>query len=200
MVTDAPDPETRASLLLRIRDFHDHASWELFVRTYGPAVYQFCARRGVHDSHAVDLVQDVLTQVAVSIRSFEYDPSRGRFRDWLGAVVRSKLARHWRANVHNVSRADLDHIASTRLQAEWADECDAHLLRVAMAAIRESFTPLNWKSFELTWVDGRSAKEVAAALAIPVAQVYVAKSRIAKRLAEELRHLSADIPWLAGPP
>ena len=37
--------------------------------------------------------QEVLAQVARSIRDFEYQPGRGRFRDWLGAVVRNKVCR-----------------------------------------------------------------------------------------------------------
>ena len=94
MVPDLPSPTTRGSLLCRLRDSADGISWELFVHTYGPAVYHFCRRRGVQDSDAVDLVQEVLAQVVVSMRSFEYEPARGRFRDWLGAVTRSKLARH----------------------------------------------------------------------------------------------------------
>ena len=83
---------------------------------------------------------------------------------------------------------------------EWASELDAHLLHAALAAIRGGFDPTNWRASERTWIACEPAAAVAAALGIPVAQVYVAKSRIAKRLADELRHLSDDTPRLAGPP
>jgi RNA polymerase sigma-70 factor (ECF subfamily) len=191
---------THASLIGRLKDLGDGGAWERFVRTYGPAVYDFCRRRGVQDADAIDLVQDVLSQVVVSIRSFEYDPSRGCFRDWLGAVTRSKLARHWRAAANRPERPGLgdDEIAMPGLEAEWAVELDAHLLRIAIEAIRPHFEPTNWSAFEQTWRDGRPAPETAAALGIPVAQVYVAKSRIAKRLAEELRQLGDDVPGWRG--
>jgi RNA polymerase sigma-70 factor, ECF subfamily len=202
MFNDLAIPSTHVSLLGRLRDPADSASWELFVRTYGAAVYHFCRRRGLQESDAVDLVQDVLAQVMISIRTFHYDPARGRFRDWLGAVTRSKLARHWRAAArpeNAKSQNNPDEIAANGVDPEWTSELDSHLLHVALESIQASFDPTNWKAFERTWVHSEPAVEVAASLGIPVSQVYVAKSRIAKRLAEELHHLSGDIPWLAGP-
>ncbi|MGL6073358.1 MAG: RNA polymerase sigma factor [Fimbriiglobus sp.] len=202
MFYDLSATATHVSLLGRLRDPGDMASWELFVRTYGTAVYNYCRRRGLQDSDAADLVQEVLAQVMVSIRTFDYDPSRGRFRDWLGMVTRGKLARHWRnasKNGHVHSDHKLDDIASNGIDPEWTAELENHLLHVAMESIQDAFDPTNWKAFERTWVHNEPTVEVAASLGIPVAQVYVAKSRIAKRLAEELHHLTDDIPWLAGP-
>jgi RNA polymerase sigma factor (sigma-70 family) len=201
MIPDLLLPVTRASLLGRLRDPGDGVSWELFVRTYGPAMYHFCRRRGVQDSDAVDLVQEVLTQVVTSIRSFEYDPNRGRFRDWLGAIVRSKLSRHWRTRARSELASptyDPDKLYNQGLDAEWTNELEAHLLNVALATIQGAFTPSNWRAFELTWMHDRPANEVATMLDLPIVQVYVAKSRIAKRLADELKLLSDDTPWLAG--
>jgi RNA polymerase sigma-70 factor, ECF subfamily len=194
---------THVSLLGRLRDTTDSTAWELFVRIYGSAMYHFCRRRGLQDSDAVDLVQEALAQVMVSIRNFQYDPVRGRFRDWLGAVIRSKLARHWRttARTENLTESvDPDQIPTSGVDPEWTNELNNHLLHTALDSIRSSFDPTNWKAFERTWIYSDSAVEVAASLGIPVAQVYVAKSRIAKRLADELHQLSDDVPWLAGPP
>lgn len=199
MSSDVSVPSTHMSLLGKLRDASDAVSWELFVRTYGIFLHQFCVRRGLQDCDAVDLVQEVLAQVVVSIRTFQYDPSRGRFRDWLGAVTRSKLARHWRDTARPDSpkaSQDPDQLSAPGVDPEWASELDAYLLHTALNGIRAAFDPTNWQAFERTWIACEPAVDVAAALGIPVAQVYVAKSRIAKRLAEELRFLSEDIPWL----
>jgi hypothetical protein len=40
-----------------------------------------------------EVSQEMLSQVTRSIRTFTYQPELGRFRDWLGAVTRSKLGR-----------------------------------------------------------------------------------------------------------
>src|SRR5882762_6857982 len=89
---------TRPSLLLRIKDAQDDDAWTTFVEVYAPLVYRYCRRNGLQDSDSADVAQEVLAQVARSIRQFEYDPGRGRFRDWLGAVIHSKLMNHFRSD------------------------------------------------------------------------------------------------------
>src|SRR5262245_44373845 len=87
---------TRASLLVRLRDPRDGDAWRLFADTYVPLVYGHLRRHGLQEADAADVAQEVLTQVARSIGGFDYQPERGRFRGWLGAVVRSKLARFFK--------------------------------------------------------------------------------------------------------
>src|SRR5262245_48529780 len=84
-------PSTRASLLVRLRDPHDGAAWDTFVRLYAPLVYGLARRRGLQDADAADLTQEVLWTVARSVGGLEYDPARGTFRAWLYTVVRTRL-------------------------------------------------------------------------------------------------------------
>ena len=84
---------TRPSLLLRLRDPGDDDAWRTFVETYSPLVCAYCRRRGLQDSDVADVTQEVMTQVLRSITAFTYQPDRGRFRDWLGAITRTKLLR-----------------------------------------------------------------------------------------------------------
>src|SRR5262249_21126201 len=88
-------PETRRSLLVRLRDPRDHRAWEDFVALYGPVAYRFLRRRGLQDADAADVMQNVLNVVAGSMSRFDYDPALGRFRAWLFEVVRRQLAK-WR--------------------------------------------------------------------------------------------------------
>ena len=88
------DPRaTKPSLLLRIRDATDSASWNEFAEIYGPIIRSYCRRRGLQPTDADDVVQEILTRVARSIGTFEYEPGRGRFRDWLGTVTRNRITR-----------------------------------------------------------------------------------------------------------
>ena len=61
---------TQPSLLLRFRDASDAESWRTFVSVYAPLIYRSCRRRGLQDADAADVGQEVLTQVARSIRDF----------------------------------------------------------------------------------------------------------------------------------
>ncbi len=97
---------TRPSLLLRLRDRTDAQAWGTFVDLYTPLVYRFCRRRGLQAADAADVAQEVMTQVMRSIGGFTYDPSVGRFRDWLGAVVRTHVGRLHRKLVRQPVAAD----------------------------------------------------------------------------------------------
>ena len=82
-------PDTRPSLLLRLRDRSDRQAWKVFVDLYGPLVYALGRRHGLQDADAADLTQDVFSSAAV--RSLRYNPRRGSFRGWLYTVARSRL-------------------------------------------------------------------------------------------------------------
>jgi RNA polymerase sigma-70 factor (ECF subfamily) len=194
---------TRPSLLVRIRDAQDGVSWQTFVDTYAPVVYRYCRLRSLQDADAADVTQDVLTEVARCIRTFVYQPERGRFRDWLGTLTRRRLARHLdkqnRGVVETVGDEGLDEVGATQADAEWTDEFNAQVLQVALERVRPHFEPATWQAFEAVWLHNRSAAQAAEELQLPIEAVYVAKSRVLKRLEEEVRTLAEDVPQLMRP-
>jgi RNA polymerase sigma-70 factor (ECF subfamily) len=196
---------TRPSLLLRLRDLEDGSAWDLFVTTYTPLVYAYCRRRGLQASDVADVTQEVMAQVTRSIAGFSYQRDRGRFRDWLGAVTRSKIVRFLRqqsrpgrpgsATVEEL----LEQTANPESDTLWTEGFRARLLEVAMSRARPSFEEKTWNLFVGAWVDGKSASELSREFAVPVDAVYVAKSRVLKRLQEEVVALSEDHPLLLTP-
>jgi RNA polymerase sigma-70 factor (ECF subfamily) len=84
-------PLTRPSLLVRIRELQDQEAWSEFVEIYGPVVYGFARKRGLQDSDAADLTQEVLRAVTAAANKLVYDPRKGRFRSWFYTVARNKL-------------------------------------------------------------------------------------------------------------
>jgi RNA polymerase sigma-70 factor (ECF subfamily) len=92
-MAESASPETRPSLLLRLRDPADTESWRTFVEVYGPLVYGMCRRGGLRHQDGEDVTQEVFSRVAKSIRSFEYQPEIGKFRSWFGTVVRNEVKR-----------------------------------------------------------------------------------------------------------
>src|SRR5687767_1903259 len=86
-------PETRPSLLVRIRDARDHAAWGEFVEVYAPLVHAYARSRGLQDADAADVAQEVLQAVATHAGRFDYQPDRGTFRGWLFQVTLNKLRR-----------------------------------------------------------------------------------------------------------
>jgi RNA polymerase sigma-70 factor (ECF subfamily) len=195
--------ETRASLLARLRDPADDASWRTFVDLYGPIIVGYCRRLGLQDADAADVAQDVLTGVVRSIRTFEYDRERGRFRDWLRTVVRNRVGRFLRdvAGQPAWANAQLDGLPAAAQDGDWTEAFNTHILRAALDRIRSHFEPATWEAFNRAWQEQRPAAAVAAELGMGVDAVYVAKSRVLKRLRAEVTALADDWPFPPeGPP
>src|SRR5258707_15879107 len=87
-------PETRLSLLLRLRNRDDGDAWSRFVDVYGPLVYGQARRHGLSDADAADRMQEVLLAVARGVE--RYDAGRGPFRKWLFTVTMNKLRSYWK--------------------------------------------------------------------------------------------------------
>jgi RNA polymerase sigma factor (sigma-70 family) len=200
MGIDPAAMETRPSLLIRLRDVGDADAWRTFVTIYAPLVHRFGRRHGLQDADAADLTQDVLQEVCRSIRTFEYQPTRGRFRDWLLMITRRRFVRFQerraRCQEKPVHERELETIEDVRIEADWNDAFNSRVLRVALARIQPSFQPQTWQAFERVWMDNRTAAETANELSVGIDAVYTAKSRVLKRLSEEVEEIVADFSWL----
>ena len=127
-----------------------------------------------------------MAQVLRSIPDFTYQPERGRFRDWLGAVTRTKLlrflSRDARAGKGGEAEELTQQVEDPESDALWNEGFEARVLEVAMQRARPDFEETTWRIFERYWVDGRSAPEVSRELGVAIESVYVAKSPVLKRL------------------
>jgi RNA polymerase sigma factor (sigma-70 family) len=188
-------PPTRPTLLHRLRDAHDRDAWRQFVELYAPLVYGLARRHGLQDSDAADLTQDVLRSVSGAVGRFEYDPRRGRFRNWLFTAARRRIAAfRAAASRRPVAAGDTD--ARERLEQLpapddeeqfWEQEYRRRLFAWAAERVRPSFTEPSWRAFWLTAVEGRDPAAVAAELGLSLGAVYVAKSRALARIREQVR-------------
>ncbi|MEM8671575.1 MAG: sigma-70 family RNA polymerase sigma factor [Planctomycetota bacterium] len=187
---------TRVSLLIRLRDNSDDDAWSQFVDIYGPLIFHFARRCQLQESDAADLVQEVMSEVAKSMVRFEYDPEIGQFRSWLFKVAKRTSYRIYQKQLKQ-PKGTGDTRAIERLLSEpdqhddlqpiWDQEYQQHLLGWATEQIRYQFQDQTWRAFWLTSVEERTPQEVAELTGLSVGAVYVAKSRVLKKLAEKIR-------------
>lgn len=196
-------PSTQPSLLVRLRDSGDELAWSHFVGLYGPLVYSWLRQRGLQDADVADLTQDVLRQVAVSVRTFEYSPQRGAFRGWLYTVVRNRLRTfcdrelkkdvgRWRGEGGTGAFEKLSAVIDDTVETadEWDRAFERQLMSHAVEVIRPDFAETTWRAFWLTAVEGRRGIEAADELGMTPAAVYLARSRVLQKLKEQVRLLS----------
>jgi len=197
----AEAPLTRATLLVRLKDIDDSEAWTEFVQLYGPVVYGFARKRGLQDSDAADMVQEVLRSVARNADRMVYDPKKGTFRGWLYTVTRNKIynflsaqKRRPRAAGDVGSQERLESYAdpSNDAEADWELEYQRRLSSKAMDRVKHEFQPATWQAFLGTAVEGRPAVEVGESLKMTSGAVYVAKSRVLARLRDEVQKLMAE--------
>lgn len=197
-----PSPTTRPSLLLRLAADDDRESWQQFVEIYAPVVFAFARRRGLQDADAADIAQEVLTRVAEQFRQRKYDPRRGSFRGWLLTLTRHEIYdwlqdRARRADPGGGTEA-LQHLAQITDprddEAVWQREFAERVFAWAAARVRSQVSPPTWAAFWQTTVEQAKGEVVAAELGMSVAAVYLAKSRVMKRLREQVAEITEENP------
>ena len=85
--------------------------WDEFFAYYWPTIYGFARHRGCSEHTAEEIVQNVMLKVFQQRDVYQYDPTRGRFRDWLGTVVRNDVAEHRRRPANRLRTAGGDSTA-----------------------------------------------------------------------------------------
>jgi RNA polymerase sigma-70 factor (ECF subfamily) len=187
---------TSLTLLQRIRG-GDTSGWRQVVDLYTPLIYYWCRRWGVEGADADDLLQEVFQAAAQGISGFRREQAGDTFRGWLRGITRHKVLAFWRSR-GRTPEAPGGSDAWRRLQevpeeAPPEDEGDAAqasaLFHRAVGLLRGEFEERTWQAFWRTAVDGLSSGDVAAELGLSANAVRMAKSRVLRRLREELGDL-----------
>jgi len=187
---------TPVSLLQRLRNLARSeaaaGAWSEFVELYTPVLYSWASRLGLQPADAADLVQDVFVILVRKLPEFQYDSGKS-FRAWLKTVLMNR----WRDGEKRAAVAS-QHTGHPALaeanvlgQTPELEEAEYRelLVRRALEMMQREFRPATWKACWEQVVQGRSAAEVAGELGLSVNAVYVARSRVLRRLREYLDQL-----------
>lgn len=182
---------TDVSLLRRVRDSADREAWNRFAALYTPLLRQWAARLQAAGPDIDELVQEVLVSLVRTMPDFEYE-SGGRFRGWMWTVTKNKWRELLRRRARD-KRVDLDLnqiMADDPIEATDAFEYRKYLVGQALTIMRSEFQDSTWQAFVETSMGDRPAAEVASQLGLSVSAVYAAKSRVLRRLRQELGGLT----------
>lgn len=193
-----PPPETRDSLLLRVRNPNDRAAWDEFVQLYRPVIYRVAVARGLQDADALDLVQTVFVAIAQSIGTWEKSHPSARFRHWLLRVARNATINALTRRPPDQAKATVSHSdllneypdpdGRTESMIDW--EYRRQIYAQAAGLVRAEVHELTWQAFEMTAVGGVSIEVAAEELGKSVGVIYAARSRVMKRLSNLVREIT----------
>jgi len=180
---------TSTSLLTRLKKLEDREAWDRFVSLYTPLIFYWGRRSELSNDDSADLVQDVRAVLVRKLPEFQYDRQRS-FRGWLRTVTLNK----WRESNRRKSLPTVEAgesglanlTAADPSEEYWETEYRQQLVSRAMQLLRSEFQPSTWEACWEYVVEGRRAEEAAAEKGVSVWTVYSAKSRLLRRLREEL--------------
>jgi RNA polymerase sigma-70 factor (ECF subfamily) len=172
-------------------------AWEQIVKLYAPLVYHWCHSWGAQATDAENICQEVFGALLSSLPSFQEKQRQGSFRAWLKAIAHNKMVdylRVWERSAMAFGGSEASYRLSQIPSLDDLDEYEASrdlqiLYRQAVELIRNEFSDQDWKAFFLVAVNGISPTEAAVQLGMTVNSVYLAKSRIVKRVREEFEGL-----------
>lgn len=186
--------------LLKLVKKRDQTACRKLVALYSPFVYGLCLKAELQHADAADVGQEVFSSVMGKIRSFRRDRPGHSFRGWLYQISLNKIRDHYRdKRQHPV----IDGVLYEEILEEYTTEKD----RLPMASdeekwiyqgvvemIREEFEDKTWIAFWKVTVEDQRSADVAASLGMSLNAVYLARSRVLRRLREELYALDLPTP------
>jgi RNA polymerase sigma factor (sigma-70 family) len=188
MVSNA---NTRTSLLERLGDGADPMAWDDFFRRYWPFVFSVARQHGCKEHTAEEIVQEVMLALFEKKAVFRHDPSRGRFRNWLGGVVRNKvIARRRSPGERCRARGGSDdrlfdlESSGDEPDARWESAFDQAMLAFLLDKVRSQVHPRTYQAFEAVALGQCSGTEAARLTGLTPNAVYQARKNVLGRLRE----------------
>lgn len=196
---------TRASLLGRLKNWDDQASWEDFAQTYSRLIRGFAIQSGLTEGEAREVEQETLLCVAKTIHQFESNPERGTFKAWLLRLTRWRIADQFRKrppesvrqaaspglleDTPTIEKIPDDSNQDTLWDAEWRK----NIVETAIARAGRRVNPKHYQVFDLYAVRKWSAAKVAKEMGVTVVQVYLIYHRLTKQVRKEVEYLESKL-------
>ena len=183
---------TRGSLLSAVRR-GDEVGWQEFYDMYKPLILLRGGDFRLNQTEKEELVQLVMLSFFNSARTFRYDKSKGRFRDYLKKVIYNKACDLMRKRQDGTVSADeLESVLAAipdDAEDRWETEYRETLLKQAFDELKLRCDPATLQSYDLFVRKNLPAKEVASMLDIKPNAVYQHKSRVEEMLRQIVKEL-----------
>jgi RNA polymerase sigma-70 factor, ECF subfamily len=75
----------------------------------------------------------------------------------------------------------------------WNEQFQQHIFATALERSKVHFNEETWKMFEMSWLQKMEVEQVSQVLGVSIDRIYVARSRVLKRLRYEVATLADDI-------
>ncbi len=188
-------PSSVSSTLLAQVKADRPEAWTRLVNLFGPVVYRWCRQTGVARDDVPDLVQDVFRAVTLNIGAFRRDRQGDSFTAWLRTITRNSVYGYYRARRGRPAAQGGTDAQERFLQvpdpaaaieANCAQEDPGLIVPLGLDLVRAEFEDRTWQAFHRVVILRQAPARVAVDLGMSIDAVYQAKSRVLRRLRQEL--------------
>lgn len=193
-VQDVGKGEVTSSTLLAEVKARAPEAWQRFVSLYRPLVRYWCQQAGLQTADSEDVAQEVFSAVAGAVDRFQHGQAGNTFRGWLRTITRNAIVNYVRRTRREASgvggssalRMIQDIPATPPDSNAGADREETRvLIRQAFELVLAKYKDHTREAFWRVVVEKQKPEDVAQDLGVAVHVVYLAKSRVLRRLQEE---------------
>jgi len=176
-------------MLNRLAD-RSEGAWLDFVQIYENALFRFCVSRGLSHQGAADVCQEVFAALDKNLVNGKFDPSKGKFRNWLFRIARNISVDKFCERAKQINSCG-GTSAQRMIEAMPGGSDDSQaitleyrrsLVSTAAAKTKPDVAEKTWRCFWETAINGRAPADVASELGVSVGSVYIAKCRMISRI------------------
>ena len=135
---------TNPSLLERVRNPADGASWKEFYALYSPLLLRYGRQRGLSRADTEDVVQECMRVLAQQMPRFQYRRSRGRFKSYLRTLADNKIKNLFRRRRPRPARSgELSGLAQSQehTRSTWDEAWMREHLTYCLKRLETKFAP-----------------------------------------------------------
>lgn len=189
----AQSSKLSTSLLQGLR-LRSPEAWRCMANLYTPVVHGWVQTAGVGQTDAADIVQEVFAVVATRIDGFTQNRADSTFRGWLWRITRYKIGDYFRKVKKHPTATGGSSALEQWSQLEAANDDTSNdaneglgpLCQRGLAVIRPEIRETTWQAFWRVVVEDQPPRDVAESLGVSLNSVYLARSRVLRRLREVL--------------
>jgi len=171
---------------------NDILAWSMFVSLFTPLVYTWLRQWGLAPEEAQNVGQVTLLSVHRQLRTYDPRQSGETFRSWLVRLTWHEFEGHRDSKIMNKKSRVLkpEVLTETVVFALETEEetvaTESNQLRArALEIIKELFPKRDWDAFQQVVFENQSAVSVARNLGCQPSEVFLAKSKILRKLRQE---------------
>jgi len=196
-------PDTRPSLLTSLSNGpNGQIAWREFFERYAPAIYRVARFRGLSGDDADDIVQRTMVSILSHIGDFQYDRSRGQFRNWVRTIAENKIRENARKrSLPTMGGESLSQCGNDgpTIDEVWEAEWRLQDMLWSIDQVAKDVSPRRMEAFRQYALEGKTAESVAENLEMSIGNVYVTRHMVLNRVRQKIEELNKNERSSANP-